>query len=402
MVASLRAEVDNTILRWARESSGIDVATAALRAGTSPARIEEWEGGSSYPTIKQLRKLAKAYMRPIGLFFLPGLPEDPESIKDFRKIPDEFREEMSSALRFEIRLAWERRDEAMEMMSDLDEEPPMIHERFGLDSDPDRVAAILRKMLGISIAEQMQWRTKYEAFNRWREAVEQKGSLVFQTGVLPNLRVDPKEARGFSIADQPYPVIVINSKDNPTARCFTLIHELTHILLDDGGICDLHNPFSATSQTDRTEVFCNRVAGSTLVPAQAFLQTGVVQNHGSNPAWADDELESLAKKFWVSWEVILRRLLILGKTTRDFYQRWRKERNDLFPGGDTGQSSKIKIPTPTRVIIRNGRLFPAIVFRALKSRKITSFRASDILGTGANRLRDVEAAVFGSWHEFTA
>ena len=400
MGRSPKVEIDSGILQWARESSGIDVATAARRAGTTPARIEEWEEGISCPTIKQLRKLAKAYMRPIGLFFLPELPEDPESIKDFRKIPDEFHEEMSSALRFEIRLAWDRREEALEMIADLDEEPTMIHDRFSLASDPDQIALKIRKMLGISTTQQMQWRTKYDAFNAWRQAVEQKGVLVFQTGILRNLIVDSKEARGFSIAKQPYPVIVINSKDHVTARCFTLIHELTHILLADGGICDLHNPFRATSHADRTEVFCNRVAGSTLVPTDVLLRTNVVQNHGSHADWSDDELEVLAKKFWVSWEVILRRLLILRRTSRGFYQRWRNERNDLFPGREAG--GKPKISTPTRVIIRNGRLFPALVLRALRNRRITSFRAADILGAGADRLRDVEAALFGSWHGFIA
>lgn len=401
MSRSPNVEIDRSILHWARKSSGIDVATAAKRAGTTPARIEEWEEeGGSYPTIKQLRKLAKAYMRPIGLFFLPELPEDPESIKDFRKIPDEFQEEMSSALRFEIRLAWDRREEALEMIADLDEEPTIIHDRFSLASDPDKIALKIRKMLGISTTQQMQWRTKYDAFNAWRQAVEQEGALVFQTGILRNLIVDPKEARGFSIAEQPYPVIVINSKDHPTARCFTLIHEFTHILLADGGICDLHNPFRATSHVDRTEVFCNRVAGSTLVPADALLRTNVVQNHGSHADWSDDELEVLAKKFWVSWEVILRRLLILRKTSRDFYQGWRNERNDLFPGRETG--GEVKISTPTRVIIRNGRLFPALVLRALRNRRITSFRAADILGAGADRLRDVETALFVSWKKSTA
>ena len=209
-----------------------------------------------------------------------------------------------------------------------------------------------------------------------------------------NLIVLPEEARGFSIAEQPYPVIVVNGKDHHSARCFTLIHEFTHILLDDGGICDLHNPFSATSQIDRTEVFCNRVAGSTLVPSNALLGTDIVRDHGSDPEWSDDELATLSKRFWVSWEVILRRLLILRRTTRSFYEHWRKERNDLFPGYDTRETTEIKIPTPTRVIMRNGKLFPTIVLRALRSRRITAFEASDILSAAPHRLGDIEGALF--------
>ena len=99
MGSSPKVEVEKRILLWARKTSGFDIPSVAKKVGTTPARVQEWEEeGGSQPTIKQLRKLAKTYMRPIGLFFLPELPEDPESIKDFRRIPDEFFEEMSSAL----------------------------------------------------------------------------------------------------------------------------------------------------------------------------------------------------------------------------------------------------------------------------------------------------------------
>lgn len=398
MVSSPKADVESSILIWARETSGLDLETVARRVGTTTERIEQWEKEEtgSRPTIKQLRKLAKTYMRPIGMFFLPELPEDPENIKDFRRIPAEIAADMSSALRFEIRLAWDRREEALELTADLDEEPTTIENRFSLGDDPDSVAAEIRALLGVSVREQMRWRNRYEAFNSWRSAIEEKATLVFQTGVLRNLMVFPKEARGFSIACQPYPVIVVNSKDHSSARCFTLIHELAHILLDDGGLCDLHNPFRATSQIDKTEMFCNRVAGTALVPSQALLDTSVVRNHGRSSEWSDDELERLGRTFWVSWEVILRRLLILEKTTRDFYQSWREERKDSFPGPDTEADTEREamIPTATRVTIKNGKLFPRLVLRALANRKITSFEASDILGAAPNRLRDVEAAVF--------
>jgi hypothetical protein len=88
--------------------------------------------------------------------------------------------------------------------------------------------------------------------------------------------------------------------------------------------------------------------------------------------------------------------LILEKTTRDFYQSWREERKDSFPGPDTEADTEREamIPTATRVTIKNGKLFPRLVLRALANRKITSFEASDILGAAPNRLRDVEAAVF--------
>ena len=130
------------------------------------------------------------------------------------------------------------------------------------------------------------------------------------------------------------------------------------------------------------------------MPSNALLEMDIVRNHGSRPEWSDDELATLSRRFWVSWEVILRRLLILRRTTRSFYEHWRKERNDLFPGHDTHETAEIKIPTSTRVIMRNGKLFPSIVFRALRNRRITSFEASEILSAAPHRLGEIEGALF--------
>jgi Zn-dependent peptidase ImmA (M78 family) len=392
MSRSPLAEINCQILRWARETAGLDIEDAASKIGTSPGRLEAWESGDSYPTVKRLRQLAKAYMRPIGLFFLSELPDEPERIRDFRKLAEVPEEEMSSALRFEIRLAAERRDEAMELASDLGEESKKIAYPVNLRDDPDQVALRLRNQLAVSTSQQASWATKWEAFSSWRSAVESLGILVFQTGVFRNLIVDPMEARGFSISEQPFPVIVVNGKDHASAKCFTLIHELVHVLLHEGGICDLHDPFTVSSHSDRAEVFCNRVAGALLVPAEAIMSDEVVRRHGDDPVWSDIELGQLSRKFWVSWEVVLRRLLILGRTTREYYQDWRERSRDRFPGHDDG-SENPRIPTHTRVVIRNGKLFPTLVLRALRENIITMYEASDMLQAGPDRLMDIENAV---------
>jgi Zn-dependent peptidase ImmA (M78 family)/DNA-binding XRE family transcriptional regulator len=371
----------------------MEVPDAAKKIGISPESIEGWESGKSYPTVKQLRKLAKAYLRPIGLFFLSELPEDPESIKDFRRIHGIPQEEMSSALRFEIRLAWARHDEAIELSRDLGEELRTIDYHVSLHDNSGRVANKLRNILNISIDEQIKWRTKNEAFSSWRNAVESLGVLVFQTGLLRNLIVDTAEARGFSISEQPFPVIVVNGKDHPAARCFTLIHELVHILMHDGGLCDLHNPFSPSSAIDKFEVFCNYVAGAVLVPAKILLGDEIVQKHGASLEWDDEELSLLSKRFWVSSEVILRRLLILNRTTQTYYLQWRSEKKDQYPG-PSEEEGEIKIPTATRVTIRNGKLFPRLVLRSLGSDLITTYEAADILNAAPDRLREVQIAVY--------
>ena len=58
--------------------------------------------------------------------------------------------------------------------------------------------------------------------------------LVFQ---LQGISTD--EMRGVSIAENILPVVAVNVKDKPNGRTFTLLHEFTHLLLRQSGICDL-------------------------------------------------------------------------------------------------------------------------------------------------------------------
>ena len=140
-------------------------------------------------------------------------------------------------------------------------------------------------------------------------------------------------------------------------------------------------------------MFCNYVAGAVLVPAATLLGDELVLEHGTDPEWSDEDLGSLSRRFWVSSEVILRRLLILKRTTQEHYQRWRNERVDQYPG-PSEEEGEIRIPTATRVTIRNGKLFPRLVLRSLGNDLITTYEASDILGAAPDRLMDVQNAVY--------
>ncbi len=60
--------------------------------------------------------------------------------------------------------------------------------------------------------------------------------------VLPffQLSMTQDKLRGFSIVDEANPVIGIKrGGESPTGKIFTLFHELGHIFLNEGGLCDL-------------------------------------------------------------------------------------------------------------------------------------------------------------------
>jgi hypothetical protein len=44
---------------------------------------------------------------------------------------------------------------------------------------------------------------------------------------------------GFSISEMPLPAVVLNGKDWIGARVFTILHEFSHIIIRNGGVCDL-------------------------------------------------------------------------------------------------------------------------------------------------------------------
>ncbi len=58
---------------------------AASKVAVSVEKLNEWETGESYPTIRQAQNLAKAYKRPFALFFLSDIPNDFQPLQDFRK-----------------------------------------------------------------------------------------------------------------------------------------------------------------------------------------------------------------------------------------------------------------------------------------------------------------------------
>ncbi|BBU22144.1 Helix-turn-helix [Mycobacterium xenopi] len=74
-------------MQWARKSAGFhDISLAAKRLGTSEMTVSKWEDGSLQPTIKQLRKIAKTYKRPLAVLLLPEPPKEFDALRDFRRI----------------------------------------------------------------------------------------------------------------------------------------------------------------------------------------------------------------------------------------------------------------------------------------------------------------------------
>ena len=220
------ALINPSILAWARESAGFYLEEAAHKIKVSSDVLEACELGEKRLSISQLRLLSNAYKRPLAFFYLPVAPEKEDIPKDFRRLDAKAKKTLSPKLRLEIRKAEYRREVALELYKELDFEIPTFNLKISISSDVIEVSQPIRKLLNVDLDEQKKLQGEYAVLNFWRERFEKMGILVFQA---PMIQLN--QMRGFSIDDFPLPIIVLNSKDYPKARVFTLFHELAHLLL---------------------------------------------------------------------------------------------------------------------------------------------------------------------------
>lgn len=387
MAKRVEALVKPELLIWARKDAALGVEKAAKKVQVRRERLESWEAGERRPTVKQLRKLANAYKRPFAFFYLPEPPKDFEPLRDFRRFPGELAPPESPELRFAVRKARDRREIALELYEQLEGELPEFSGEASLFDNPESLAIRIRDLLGITLQDQLAFRGSYDAFNSWRSALENAGVLVSQAS-----RIELEEMRGFSIGERPFPMIVVNIKDFPVGRIFTMLHEFTHILLRNTGVCDLEEEADRPRDYQQVEVFSNRVAGATLVPEDALLRERLVAEKGLRAEWSDQEILKLARRYRVSREVVLRRLLILERTTTEFYREKRREfqqeasaRREAVAGGPA--------PPHRRAISSAGPLFTRLVLESYHRENITAADLSSLLNIRLKHLGRIEREV---------
>ena len=162
----------------------------------------------------------------------------------------------------------------------------------------------------------------YIVYCSLRKRVEEAGIFVLLKGNLGNYKtaLDTTVFRGFSIADEVAPFIVINDQDAKPAWSFTLLHETVHLLLGHTGI-------SGDSAENEIERFCNDVAGEFLLPEKE-LERFVLSHSGQNGNIME-RISALANEFKVSRAMIAykayRTDLIAGETYNQLRVLYRKE-----------------------------------------------------------------------------
>jgi len=381
-------KIKPSILIWARESLGLTVAEVAAKFDKDRDVVQQWENGKTSPTLAQLEKLAYSiYKRPLAVFFLPEPPKESTPKEDFRTLPQQEIRNLSPELRLIIRKAKHHQLVLKQINDGKNSATKPIHSefQFKLTNNPIKSADKVRGYLGINKRLHQEFKNSEEAFKYYRNIIELNGVFVFQYPLTG--------ARGFSLMDKEFPVIVLNSGDTFNGKLFTLFHELCHILFNTGGVFRDINTEQLKQRPDKIEVFCNQFASEVLLPGDELLrEPAILENKGKE--WSDAALESVANIYKVSKEVILRKLLDLGKTTKAFYlnarNRWNKKYNDE-------QDMKIKQEGGPAYHVANlshlGKNFVTQVLNNYHSGKLSETQVADFLNIKLNRIKEYEAKI---------
>jgi Zn-dependent peptidase ImmA (M78 family)/DNA-binding XRE family transcriptional regulator len=323
MAARVKSTINPALLTWARETAGFTPAEAANRLKIDETRLAAWEDPAheDAPSIPQLRKIAALFKRPLAVFYLEEAPPRFAVMRDLRRLPGVGARSYSPAVQLEIRAANERRELALELAADLEQEILRFTLTATMQEDSEAVGERIRAALGVTTELQLHWRDNdgRAAFNAWRNRIENLGVLVFQTTRFPS-----EEASGFAIAADTLPVIAVNRDDVLTRRTFSLVHELAHLMIRVSGVSELETDEKRPPEDQLIEVFCNSVAAAALIPRDVLLAEPRVAAQGQHSTnWSDTEISDLAHQFSVSREALLRRLLTFNRTTDEFYRQKR-------------------------------------------------------------------------------
>lgn len=297
------------LLRWAWERAGFDLFEIEDRF----PQYSAWEGGEKQPTLKQLEKFAKTTHTPIGYLFLSEPPEERMPIPDFRTMADTRVGPPSPDLLDTLYLCQQRQDWYREFVLMEGGRPMPFASAVRAGDDVVKVAATMRQTLGFDLEARRKMPTWTDALRGFIGQADSIGILVMVSGVVGSnnrRKLDPKEFRGFALADDLAPLVFINGADTKAAQMFTLAHELAHIWI---GQTALSNAGVSTLPSRKTERWCNQVAAEFLVPMGVFKQE-LTPN-----AELREELDRLAKQFKVSTLVILRRMHDAGALSADRY-----------------------------------------------------------------------------------
>jgi Zn-dependent peptidase ImmA (M78 family) len=390
-------KVNHEILSWARVTAGLTREEAVKKLAIRDAkgvgavnRLCALENGEVAPTRPMLVKMAKHYRRPLLTFYLSAPPVRGDRGADFRALPAE----RSAAAEAVVDVLTREMRASQSMVRALlqDEEDYRPLRFIGSLSASDGHQAVLdelRELLDVPLDSYYRAQPRPSAaFDLLRAAAESKGVYVLLKGDLGSYHtaIDTDVFRGFSIADEIAPFIVVNDRDARAAWSFTLLHELVHLLLGQTGI----GSFMADNELER---FCDDVASDFLLPETELQKLDLTRTFESDSDLAQ-AIATFAGQHSLSRAMVAYRGYragmidqgTFGRLQRMFQSQWLRERDTRRARADDQEGG------PNYYVVRRHRLGPALVGLARRmtaSGALTTSKAAQVLGVKSTQVQSL-------------
>lgn len=318
-MATAEANINKETLGFICSQIGVTTVFLSHRTGHTQEKIGAWLDSSNdeFPTINQAKNLAKILKVPFAGLYMnkDNLPiKQLPSLRNLRTLPYSYPVD-DSALNLAVVELIRYHDFLISSETEMNIQTTTLSlPTISNDASVADYAKTIREYFKLELEAQFKLSSARQFYLYVREKIESKGIFVHCfTGV------DVEIARGVAIYNEAAPIIGINDIDRYPAKTFSIIHELVHILKQQSTLCnEMFSSFSSQNE----EVFCNAVAGEVLVPAAAL---GAFLSAKKITVISLDDIETMAKRFSISKEVITRRLYDTERFSKDEYDTFTSE-----------------------------------------------------------------------------
>lgn len=385
-------KVNPAVLRWVLDSEGWEVDELAGETGLDPDRMRRWATAESNVSLRDLRKMSSKFRRPMSVLLMAEAP--PTTVPRYRRRGgDPAGARLSRPVLEVIRRARFVQGNAAELLDATNGKAGPNVRRATLDQIPESVAAENADALGIEPPRRTgrgEERDK-KRYKEIREKIESRNVFAMQERI-------PDGVAGFALVDVDPAIILVNWRDPPRRRIFSILHEYAHVLLNDSSVCSAGDaPADDAGGVPEIERWCDRFAGAALMPKGRFGDAlgDAHQRAGGDPLRA---VTDLSDRFCVSRAAAAARSVhVLGDDgLGELYSRCCEapgqgggERKSggrkSGKGGHAGCRGQA-----ASCLARKGRRYARLVAAASGSGAITTSTALDYLEIKLDNLGDLE------------
>lgn len=354
-----RIDIPPDRLRWAIQRASFTEENAVKHFPI----LDDWLTEQKKPTINQLKSFAAKFHVPFAYLFLDTPPSE--------SIPfPMFRGEAGSNNHFNVNVydtvmsIVSRQEWLEEYIMENDIEACEFIGSISLNSPISKTVTQIRSILELDSRWAFSLSSPEAAVGILSQRLEDAGVFMAFNGIVGNnthrkLRVT--ECRGFAMANEKAPYIFVNSEDSKSAQLFTIIHEMTHLML---GISAGHAGSEVLSH-NATERYCDMVAAEFLVPAVELKSI-----------WNNDP-KSASRRFKASELTVARRAHDIGLMSDECYREfWMRYSNRPINGTKSKSGGNFYLTSVKRV----GYKFAILIRNAVNNSQLSYTRAYRLTG----------------------